>query len=199
MEALKLQMTLRVVTVRNEIRLGQLANLVRAVEACKDDEILVVLNGEDWLAHEWVLSTLNEYYADPDLWLTYGQYCEFPLYKKGVARGYRKSDWNGLREAPFAAGHLKTFYAGLFRKIATDDLAQHGTFFPAAFDLAFMLPMLEMAKEHFQFLPQVLYVANRHAAVQINPEVQARCEQIIRSLKPYQPLAMLSFSEGDGS
>ena len=121
---------LRVSAVRNETRLGQLANLVHAVEACREDEIVIVLNGEDWLAHEWVLSSLNQYYADPDLWLTYGQYCEFPSYKTGGARNYRKSEWDGLREAPFAAGHLKTFYAGLFRKVAREHLTQHGAFFP---------------------------------------------------------------------
>lgn len=189
---------LRTTMVRNEERLGQLANLVRAVEACREDEIVVVLNGEDWLAHEWVLSTLNQYYADPDLWLTYGQYCEFPSFKKGAARSYRKSEWSGLREAPFAAGHLKTFYAGLFRRVSVEDLTQHGAFFPAAFDLAVMLPMLEMARDHFQFVPDVLYVANRHGAMQIDPEVQARSEKIVRSFKPYQPLASLHFSLEEG-
>ena len=62
-----------------------------------------------------------------------------------------------------------------------------------------MLPMLEMAREHFQFLPDVLYIANRHAPMQIDPEVQARCEKIIRSFKPYQSLVALSLSEEEGS
>lgn len=188
---------LRVTAVRNEERLGQLANLVRAAESCRKDEIIVVLNGEDWLAHEWVLSTLNQYYADSDLWLTYGQYCEYPTYKRGSARKVRKNEWDKLREAPFVAGHLKTFYAGLFQKVSVEHLTQHGSFFPAAFDLAVMLPMLEMAQEHFQFLPDVLYVANRHAPATIDPEVQARCEKVIRSFKAYPPLASLTLIEGE--
>jgi hypothetical protein len=188
---------LRTTIARNEERLGQLANLVRAVDTCEDQEIVVVLNGEDWLAHEWVLCRLNQYYADSDLWLTYGQYCEFPSYKAGSARSYRKNKWSELREAPFTAGHLKTFYAGLFRKVSKTDHTQHGADFPAAFDLAVMLPMLEMAGGHFQFLPEILYIANRHAAVQIDPEMHARCEKEIRSFKPYQPLASFSFSTDD--
>ncbi len=188
---------LRTTIVRNEERLGQLANLVRAVDVCENQEIVVVLNGEDWLAHEWVLSRLNQYYSDSDLWLTYGQYCEFPSYKTGAARSYRKAEWKELREAPFAAGHLQTFYASLFRRISEADLTQHGTFFPAASDLAVMLPMLEMAGDHFQFLPEILYVVNRHAVVQIDPEMQARCEREIRSFKPYQPLISLSFPAED--
>jgi len=190
---------LRTSVVQNEQRLGLLANLVRVVEACQDEEIVVVLNGEDWLAHEWVLATLNRYYADPDLWMTYGQSCEFPSYKKGGARFYRKSEWKALREAPFVAGCLQTFYAGLFRQIPLSDLMQTGLFFPGANDLAMMLPLLEMAEGHFQFVPEVLYVHNRCVATH-DPETEARSEQVIRSRKPCQPLVSFqrvrSFEEG---
>jgi glycosyltransferase involved in cell wall biosynthesis len=69
---------IQVELVQNEQRLGVLASLVKAVKACADEEIVVVVGGEDWLAHEWVLQRLNAYYDNPDLWMTYGQYCEFP-------------------------------------------------------------------------------------------------------------------------
>lgn len=186
---------LRTTVAQNEQRLGELANLVRATDACSDREIIVVLGGEDRLAHEWVLSRLNQYYADSDLWLTYGQFCEIPSFKQGSSRFIRKDE--NLRDAPFAAGHLKSFYAGLFKKISQDDLMQHGMFFPAASDMAVMLPMLEMAREHFQFVPEILYLANRHGFSPNDPELQARCERIIRSLKPYQPLAALQLFEGE--
>ena len=73
----------RATFVHNDQRLGLLANLVRAVQVCKDQEIVILLHGQDWLAHEWVLERLNQYYADPDLWLTYGQYREFPVVSIG--------------------------------------------------------------------------------------------------------------------
>ena len=65
---------LRVELMQNKERVGIAANLLRVVEQCADQEIIVVINGEDWLAHKWVLSRLNQYYANPDLWLTFGQY-----------------------------------------------------------------------------------------------------------------------------
>ena len=74
----------RVTLVQNEKRLGKLANICRALQTCEDPEIVVVLEGEDWLAHEWVLQKLNTYYADSDLWMTYGQYRDFPTYQLGI-------------------------------------------------------------------------------------------------------------------
>lgn len=184
---------LETTVVRNEERLGVLANLVRAVEGCPDEEIVVVLEGEDWLAHEWVLQRLNAYYADPDLWLTYGQSREFPTFALGSALPVPEAAWKekGFRGQPFAPGHLRTFYAGLFKKIKESDLIYQGKFLPACSDLAYMLPMLEMAKDHFQCIPETLYIANAFAQKQEEKELQLKCERFIRSLNPYSSLAAL--------
>lgn len=175
----------QVTLVQNEKRLGVLANIFRAVQTCANDEIVVILEGEDWLAHEWVLQRLNAYYADPDLWITYGQYCEYPTYQKGACQEYNSSRF---RSEPFIASHLKTFYAGLFKKVHESDFVFSGKFLPACADLAYMIPMLEMAKDHFQFIPEVLYICNRQAGYQEDRDLQARCEKFIRTLDPYPPL-----------
>ena len=189
----------RAAFVHNEQRIGFLANLIRAASVCQDQEILVILNGEDWLAHEWVLSRLNQYYADPDLWLTYGQYREFPTFRIGSVRNYLESEGAQLRAAPFAASHLKTFYAGLFKHIPESDLLYQGAFLPQATDLAIMLPMIEMAFSHFHFIPEILYIANRRAPPSEDHELQMRCERYIRSLKPYSPLPALQAQKSEES
>ncbi len=178
----------QVTLVHNEKRLGPLVNLLRAVQTCKDSEIIVVLQGEDWLAHEWVLQRLNAYYADPDLWLTFGQYRDFPLYSLGVCHELQDLRF---RLQPFTASHLKTFYAGLFKQIRESDLIYAGEFFPACAELAYMFPMLEMAKEHFHFIPETLYIRNTQATYKEDREVQMRCEKCIRALDPYLPLTAL--------
>ncbi len=177
-----------VTLVQNDERLGDLANLFRAVQACRDDEIAVVLQGEDWLAHEWVLQRLNAYYADPDLWLTFGQYREFPTYQLGICQECKEDK---LRAQPFTASHLKTFYVALFKKIRETDFIYSGKFLPACADLAYMIPMLEMAKNHFYFIPEILYICNRQAASQEDQEMRMRCEKLIRSLDSYPELASL--------
>ena len=181
--------------IRNASRLGLIANLIHVVQTCQDQEIIVVLNGEDWLAHEWVLSRLNQYYSDPDLWLTYGQYREFPSYRLGKARNYLTSELAQLRQAPFVLPHLKTFYAGLFKHIQEKDLLYQDALPPEGGDIAFMLPMIEMARDHFQFIPDILYITNPDASSVEDPEQQSRYERVIRSLKSYSPLSVLNHVE----
>ncbi len=176
----------QVTLVRNEERLGTLANVLRAVQTCFDDEIVVILNGEDWLAHEWVLQRLNAYYADPDLWITYGQYRDFPTYQLGVCHEETK-----FRTQPFTASHLKSFYAALFKKVRESDFTSGGKFLPACSEMAYMIPMLELAKDHFAFIPEILYINNRQLASREDREVLMRCEKFIRALDPYPPLTAL--------
>ena len=76
----------RVTFIRNETQKGAMHNLYQAVHSCKSDEIVVVVDGDDFLAHTDVLSELNAYYANPDVWLTYGNYIEYPSYAKGDER-----------------------------------------------------------------------------------------------------------------
>jgi glycosyltransferase involved in cell wall biosynthesis len=178
----------QVTLVQNETKLGTLANLYRAVQTCEDSEIVVVLHGEDWLAHEWVLQRLNTYYADPDLWLTYGQYRDYPTYEMGACHEMRELKF---RSEPFGASHLKTFYAALFKKIRESDFVFGGKFLPASSDLAYMIPMLELAHSHSHFIRETLYIQNRQAVHREDREVQMRCEKFVRSLDPYLPLTAL--------
>lgn len=183
---------LKVTLVRNEKRGGDLSNLVRAVEACADEEIVVVLAGNDWLAHEWVLQRLNGYYADPDLWLTYGSSRDFPTFQIGGAKAFKAQELrDGFRGASFGSFHLKTFYAALFRKIQEADLIFQGKFLSS--ELGYMIPLLEMGRDHFQYIPEILYICNRQMAVKEDREQRERSERFIRSLNPYGALSLLTF------
>ena len=176
----------QVTLVQNGEILGPVANLFRAVEVCEEEEIVVVLNGEDRLAHEWVLDRLNRYYANPDLWLTFGQYVEYPTFKEGDCRPL---EGNEFRSAPFTASHLKTFYAALFKQLREYDLTYQGKYVSAAAEMTYMIPLLEMAKDHSQFLPEILYLSLSQP--EENQELQAKIEKHIRTQDPYRPLTAL--------
>ncbi len=93
----------------NAERLGLNGSLSRALENSPDEEIVVLLHGEDWLAHEWVLKRLNQYYADPDLWLTFGKSRDYPGYSISPTKllSFYASLFKGEVEAVFdkALGH----------------------------------------------------------------------------------------------
>lgn len=178
----------RVSLIRNEERLGTLANVYRAVLSCPDDEIVVILDSENWLAHEWVLQRLNAYYDDPNLWICLAQGIHYPSYERA------SHDLKAGRELQGISSHLKTFYAALFKKIRESDLIYSGSFLPAAEELAYMTPMLEMGKEHYHFIPEVLNIDNQEILKWEDRELVLHCEKYIRSLDPYPLLASLKVS-----
>ncbi len=147
--------------IENFERKGALANIYQYVHACKNNQIIVLLDGDDWFVHESVLSILDKAYKSSDIWLTYGQYIDTncvlgcgTLYPENIIkeRSYRENEWR--------ASHLRTFRAFLFKHICKEDLLYEGKFFDMAWDLAFMFPMLEMAGKRFCCIDQILYVYN---------------------------------------
>lgn len=159
----KNQLENKISLVNNNYRRGHLYNQFHAIRGCKPEEIIVILDGDDWLAHNEVLSYLNKVYQSPDVWLTYGQ---FWYYKKNII-GFCKAvppqviKNNTFRDHPgWIFSHLRSFYAKLFHLIKPKDLIYKGSFFPMAADAAVMYPMLEMAGQCAKFIPEVLYIYN---------------------------------------
>lgn len=179
--------------IRNTQRKGALANIITAVYECQPHEIVLLVDGDDWLVNNQVLKTLNAVYQDEGVWLTYGQYTRTsgPAYGCRAlpehvitANSYRTYDW--------VTSHLRTFYAGLFHQIELDDLRYGQGYYPMAWDLAMMFPMLEMAGRHSRFIPQVLYVYNTENPLndfKQNLQLQQSIDRMIRSKKRYTPLA----------
>lgn len=173
--------------VHNTENQGGLANIYNAAHTCLDHEIVILLDGDDFLAHENVLKRLNEIYANPDVWLTYGNHLVYPSYLP-------EKNTTQIDRTRFTPPPLRTFYAALFKEINTQDLIYRGKFYPMAWDLALMLPMIEMAKDHAQFIEETFYLSN-HANplfdLRINPKYHAECEHNIRSKASYRPLKRL--------
>lgn len=188
----KCNQNVRVQLIRNEVRVGALANIFKGVHLCDDDEIVVSLDGDDWFADRDVLSKINEAYQDPDVWLTHGSMIEYPnnsaawcipvpdeIIQANLFRTYR------------CPSHLRTFYAWLFKLIHEEDLKYNGDFFIMTWDQAMMFPMIEMAGGRHKYIADILYVYNIANAIndnKVNAQLQRDLEDIIRRMPPYQRL-----------
>lgn len=178
--------------IRNSKRIGSLANIYSAVHSCSDEEIVVSVDGDDWLPHEFVLQTVNSYYANSNIWLTHGTLIEYP--NNAVAWSIpvhpiivRKNLFRTAR----CPSHLRTFYAWLFKKVRKEDLLFQNEFFSMAWDQAIMFPMIEMAGERHAFIPTITYVYNVSNPIndnKTNPNLQRVLEEYIRAMPPYQRL-----------
>lgn len=178
----------------NKERLGQTANNYNAVHMLKDSDIALIVDGDDWLAHKNVLKKLNKVYQDQNVWLTYGQHKVYPyFFKKGLCDVFPEDvvRQGAYRSYKWVSSHLRTFRAGLFKKIKREDFMHEGTFLPASNDMVEMFSMLEMAQGKFSFIPEVLLVYNIKnplAVWNINQSGSVKMQSVVRSQKKYKPL-----------
>ncbi len=185
----------RVTLIHREKNVGSLANLYEVINSCHDNEIVVRVDGDDFLAHPFVLKKLNKVYSEGDVWMTYGNYLDYPSYKQNPqiceelpSDVIRKGNFRNYK---WVTSHLQTFYAGLFKKIQKESLMRGGVFLPMAGDLAFIMPLLEMAGSHTRYIHEVLYLYNRINPIsdhKKNLNLQSQCEGYVRSLPSYEKL-----------
>jgi glycosyltransferase involved in cell wall biosynthesis len=180
----------RIILLHNHKRCGTASNLYMAIHQCRDTDIVVIVDGDDWLAHANVFNRLNNTYADPNVWLTYGQFKEIPSGNIGFCVQYPSHivQNNLFRTFSHIPSHLRTFYAGLFKKIKKEDLMLEGDFLPMTADMATMIPMIEMAGTHHKFISEVLLEYNMLNPIndhKVSRELQSKCDLIIRSRSVY--------------
>ena len=149
--------------IRNSEKLGPHANIYNAVHSCDDDEIVLIVDGDDWLARNDVLEVLYKVYSDPDVWMTYGQYKTYPKGDIGICEELPSMiiKEKKIRTYKWVTSHLRTFYAWLYKCIKIEDIMFEGKFVPVCGDKAIMYPMLEMAGIHSRFISEILYIYNR--------------------------------------
>ena len=186
----------RVTLIKNEQRVGAMANLYRAIHMCDDKAVIVIVDGDDCLAYDGVLKYLNEVYTESDVWLTYGQFLEVPSRNHGFCCPipWYVVEQHSFRDFDHAPSHLRTFYAGLFKRIKKEDLMYEGEFVQMSYDIAMMFPMMEMASRHFRFISRILYIYNGNNPIsdhRVNKDLQRKIDLYIRSKSRYKPLAYL--------
>jgi len=177
----------------NTQNIGALANYYKAIHSCADDEIVLAIDGDDWLAHDEVFSYINRVYQGDNVWLTWGQFIEFPSRKKGFAADFPAHvvKNNSYRKHGMPVSHLRTFYTWLFKLIDSDDLKHKGQFFSMTWDKAMMAPMIEMAGGRYKFIDDILYVYNFSNPIsdcRKDGPLQVALREEIYVRRPYKPL-----------
>lgn len=189
----------RVTLIKNKTRKRAMANLYYALQLCQSDEIVFNYDGDDWLADDHVFARINEIYQDPDIWITYGQFKNWPTGELGYCQPLSDEliQKQNFRKKWWKPGQLRTFYAWLFNQIKLKDLLFEGPyfqgqFFPANADLAVYYPMMEMAGSHYYFIPEVIYIRNVATPLndfKANKEVQILGSKLLREKPKYSLLA----------
>jgi len=163
-----------------------------------DEEIVVILDMDDWFPNNNVLSEVADTYLKKDCWVTYSKVQRSHLtqpdpygpYPENVIRkrNFRRYGWR--------FHSLKTFKAFLWKAIDYKDfLDRDGNFKRYSWDLALGFPILEMTPPtKLVFIPKVLYIYNTANPLSvINQDRKVKLsrqfdEQFFRRKLPYNIL-----------
>ncbi len=187
--------------VRNPTRRGALANIITGIDllAPDDDEVIVTVDGDDWLAHPRVFERLVRAYRNPRVQLTYGQFWQRIREQAGWCADYpaEVKRRHSYRSHGWIASHLRTFRYRLWRQIHRNHLNDPETGQPweMAWDVAMMVPMLEMcAPDEFQFIPDILYIYNDDNPIndhKVDAGKQRDMHRRILALPSYAPMEVV--------
>ena len=153
--------------IQNKDRNYQAYSRWKAYSACHDDEVCILLDGDDWLYTPYALEHLNELYKKKKMLVTYGQFIywdnnefmsrsghkEFP-YEVVRKKSYRKHEW--------ISSHLRTAKASVLKTIRYKDLLDStGNYFKICTDMLEMFYALERCYGRHCNSGEVLCVYNQ--------------------------------------
>ena len=190
--------------IKNPKNMGAMYNYFHNLNKyIKDNsEIVIHLDGDDWLYDETVLEKLNTFYNEKDCWMTYGgfiawngpdveptlpypQSTEHPEFIHNN-KMYRQDHWR--------ASHLRTYRAFLLQAVKLEDLKSliDGKYYWHASDLAWQYPCMEMCpKDKIQLIDFYAHVYNHSQSNRVRTHerecnTNVKYETEIRNRKKYK-------------
>lgn len=162
------------------------------------EDIIVIVDGDDWLSTKNALTIVNDFYNENDCWLMYGS-SQFNDGKKFHSSPYRESDFESdYRSANFRISPLRTFRAGLYHSIAQQDPEfkcmkdKKGNWFSMCYSMAVFYPLMEMAGfDKVKHNPKIIYTTNRDNPLceeNVNDNIQFEIEEEIIKRKKFKQI-----------
>jgi glycosyltransferase involved in cell wall biosynthesis len=186
----------RYLLIKNETKCCSLENIYNVIyKHTEENDIVVILDGDDLFASQNVLSILNDVYNTSECLLTYGSYMNLSNKERGKF-SKELPEWviekNLFREYAWCTSHLRSFRSSLFKKIKEQDLKNSDDkFYDMAGDLAIMFPMLEMAGKNSYYIKDILYIWNDESDLnehKIDNAKQVKNEREVRSKEKYNAI-----------
>jgi glycosyltransferase involved in cell wall biosynthesis len=159
----------KAICVKNQVNVTALPNIHKVImEYCQPHDIVVLLDGDDWLPNNKVLQYINEFYCKNDCWIMYGQ-ASWTDGRRGIAQPYKsKEEFSLMRKLPFYVSHIRTFRAGVYHAIEKQDpnfscmKDKNEEFYRCTYDVAIMYPIMEISGyEKTKYNDKSLYIYNR--------------------------------------
>jgi glycosyltransferase involved in cell wall biosynthesis len=142
----------------------KLKNLYDFVQVLNDDDIVCVLDGDDWLYHSGVLSKIVKEYENPNVDYVYTNWLYSHNNEIGISKPIPESSWDPY-QGQWITSAMSTFRVRAFNSINKENfLRWDGEWFTMACDQAYVLPILWNLKKRdgdysaVRFINEPLYV-----------------------------------------
>ncbi len=153
----------RTMFVRREEKFGEVRNTVEEVKFIGDQEVVVRLDGGDWLTENDTLYFLNEIYKSHDPAVCWTAH-RWAYTNHNISNQMSLQSNMSVYEHPWVSSHLKTFRAKDLKKVNKANFYDDdGNWIMIACDQAVFLPMMHIAIKNQRplvFLPIVCYHYN---------------------------------------
>lgn len=140
--------------IKNATKKWEVANVLRGIVECKDDDIICRIDADDWLTELDGLQYLNALYVQVNadcLWTAH----RWGFTDKNIS-GPMPSDADPYKH-PWVSSHLKTFRKRLINEVPYENFTNmNGDLVRRAGDQSLYLPVLYNAKRR-GFVPRVMY------------------------------------------
>ncbi|HMJ83771.1 MAG TPA: glycosyltransferase [Vicinamibacterales bacterium] len=184
----------RIAITRNAARRFPMSNLISAIgrSGAAPDDVIVVLDGDDWLIDDEAFALIDRMYEETDCWVTYGSWISNRPERPGLWPPYA-SGTTDFRSEPWLGTAVRTWKRWLFDRIEPDAFRDaRGNYLRNADDLACMFPLLEMATtERACHIERPLMFYNLLSPHDDGPELARESErnaEWLRSRPRYAPL-----------
>lgn len=192
--------------IKNNQRKLLLKNLIHAIKGyCPKKSIIVSLDGDDWLYGNNVFDEIITAYREEKIWLTYGD----PLFlaeNKRCSEVLKRNWGKDLPDKFYEHGymrknkiwcfhHLRSFWAWLFLNIKEDDLKnKNGEFYAAAQDVAWFMPLIEMAgSKKVKFFHSIQCVYNNCSNYNTIKHEKELIDKVFHEVMKKKPYHKISF------
>ena len=153
--------------IKNSNRSGQAYSKYTAYKLINDFEIVCILDGDDWLANNDVLTRLACVYSNKDVHMVSSNFNEwendvitentnFTTYPEDVV-----SNKHFRNQPDWLVRHLKTGYGIFFKSIPKEYLTLNGEWLNVCTDIAEYYSALELSKGKYLAVDDVMYVYNK--------------------------------------
>jgi glycosyltransferase involved in cell wall biosynthesis len=199
----------RIYAVRNGRRKGKMENFVRAVKQCSKEDVIIELDGDDYLLGNDVALELAELHQVYDVVWTQHEidYAACPDWHTWYSTGL-PADWSRnipwrptLWSADMHPGHLRTFKCKYFDLIKDGHLKWGGEYVKSAADAVYFTPIIELTPPDYRYfyarrcmcyritninntLEELLYKDLRAA------EKQSMVSDYVKGLPQYEPICI---------